>query len=320
MVRKGQSLLDNNSILLSHIFSYIHLYEGMKLIPFVSRAWNTIFDQFAGKQIPDYKHIVSKELLILHEIWSKSDSLTIEQFVKLLLDRIKSCKVVGTPICKKVSLRAWIAGLLCGISRMPSDTILDLSGADSIGVDIVPVRVLFLGDSKVGKTSLYLSMVTKQPSKKSVDYRRSLGNFHTREFNVRGRQYSVLLYDEHVRSNIEVVLLCFDISNAQSFVNVQERWAPKTMDLQRILVGLQTDKRKERTVSRRAAEEFAESMGSIYIEASAYDYTNVNQLYNFILFSQVYKEYTGNFIGKNAPDRMRYRESYFNDDDDVNEL
>jgi len=99
----------------------------------------------------------------------------------------------------------------------------------------IDFRVSILGDSGVGKTSLYdrLTYQAFEPDK----YRGSLNiEFGTHEFDYEGDLYSLQLFDTHGQERFDaitrlyyrsaVILLVFDLTNPSSFENLINKWLP----------------------------------------------------------------------------------------------
>lgn len=337
--------MDDRRVLLN-IYSYLSYYESLSFIPFVSKQWRNIFENYtlqwqsdnpatkpssSATTITTTNARIPHQVITLYEIWRYSccEGYSANHFLKLMDSRMGRNKLVVMP-CSNYSWKNWLSNfVLCGLSpEVNVDNDLEILGQhkrvlcseiSSGSTEIIQVRVQLIGDDKVGKSCLYRSMVKRQAV--NVNQNDSVGNlFNTREFHIRGDQYSILVVDGPTRSDIEIVLLCFDITNLSSFHSLQERWARKTMQLQRIVVGLKSDESKQsRQVSRKQAEQLALQLGTIYVEVSAKKYWNVSQLYSFILFSQVYKRNTGYMLGSCAEEIISCRQ-YLGNDDDLNEI
>lgn len=147
------------------------------------------------------------------------------------------------------------------------------------------LKVIVLGDSGVGKTSI-LNRFVKQEFSQS--YRATVGaDFLFKEFNVDGKAVSLQLWDtagqERFQSlgnafyrGTDCCLLVFDITNAESFENISswkneflERSGNEGTNFPIILIGNKCDMTAERKVSKENAKTWAENEKLIFDEVSA---------------------------------------------------
>ncbi|NXA43075.1 RB39B protein, partial [Eudromia elegans] len=152
------------------------------------------------------------------------------------------------------------------------------------------IRVIVLGDSTVGKSSLlrrYAHDVFLEAPSHTVGV-----DFYVRHVELRpGLRVKLQFWDtagqERFRSvtrsyyrSAAGALLLFDITNRASFESVR-RWHRDAADAVRpsrlvfLLVGHKSDLARERRVARAEAERLAAALGAPYMETSAKDASNV---------------------------------------------
>ena len=150
-----------------------------------------------------------------------------------------------------------------------------------------PLKVLFVGDPKVGKTCLIIRL-DFQRFPESIIPTQCDNSSTTVVF--RGREVTVGLWDVRcgeefapihpwVFPGAHAVLLCFDIANRASFEHVETRWMPEIREhlpgVPALLVGLKSDVRLAQPsspplVSTGEAEELAKRLGCVEcLECSA---------------------------------------------------
>ena len=85
---------------------------------------------------------------------------------------------------------------------------------------------------------------------------------------------------------VDGIIIAYDITNKQSFNNI-ERWMRDVKDFGsvnaiKIIIGTKSDLIKERKVSKEDLETLANELNMKYIETSAKDNKNINELFNII--------------------------------------
>lgn len=167
----------------------------------------------------------------------------------------------------------------------------DSSSAQSTA-DAGVIRLLLLGDSAVGKSSLLLRFCEGRFENNFVI---TIGvDFKTKMLNIDGKMHKIQVWDtagqERFRTitpayyrNAMGVLILFDVTNKKSFDNVDywvrnldEHGAP---GVQKILVGNKIDLVQKRKVPAADAQALADKYGMLYFETSAKDDTNVEQCF-----------------------------------------
>jgi len=163
------------------------------------------------------------------------------------------------------------------------------SGSDSKSYQF---KILFVGDSGCGKTSLLLRYVDDTFTDTFIS---TIGvDFKSKTINVDGAKVEMQIWDtagqERFRTitssyyrEAEGVILVFDLTNLESFNNVK-RWLTDVEkysadSAHKILVGNKSDLEATRKVKREDAEEFAGRCNLEYFETSAKKGVNVTTVF-----------------------------------------
>lgn len=155
-------------------------------------------------------------------------------------------------------------------------------------------KVLIIGDSNVGKSSLLLrfadnSFYGEYISTIGVDYR--IKTLKVQDQNDQGVQVKLQCWDTAGQDKFDNIvqsyyrgshgiMLVFDVTCRDSFTNVQ-KWLTKAeslagSDVVKLLIASKVDM-ENRVVTTAEAEEFAKKIGLKYIETSAKESQNVNE-------------------------------------------
>lgn len=162
------------------------------------------------------------------------------------------------------------------------------------------LKVILLGDSGVGKTSLMDRYVNK---KWSAQYKATIGaDFLTREVEVDGRLVTLQIWDtagqERFQSlgnsfyrGADCCILVFDITDAQSFEDM-ENWRNEFLvqagvslpdSYPFVVLGNKVDQEDRRAVPSRQAQNWCKDIGNIpYYETSAKSATNVDAAFHMV--------------------------------------
>ncbi|KAL1842702.1 hypothetical protein VTJ49DRAFT_4481 [Mycothermus thermophilus] len=180
----------------------------------------------------------------------------------------------------------------------------------------VLLKVIILGDSGVGKTSLMNQYVNK---KFSASYKATIGaDFLTREVLVDDRQVTMQLWDtagqERFQSlgvafyrGADCCVLVFDVNNAKSF-DALDSWrdefliqaSPRDPDnFPFVVLGNKIDvEESKRVISTKRAMTYCQSKGGIpYFETSAKEAINVEQAFEVIARNALLQEESEEFSG-----------------------
>lgn len=153
-------------------------------------------------------------------------------------------------------------------------------------------KVLLLGDTGVGKSSLILRYTEETFNSKLVN---SIGvDFKMKKKEIDGKIIKVQIWDtaghERFRSitysyyrGANAIIIVFDITNKKSFLSITE-WLKQIEkhakeNVFKFLVGNKSDLAEERKVTFEEAKEYADSHDLPYIETSAKEGININELF-----------------------------------------
>ncbi|KAF5953907.1 hypothetical protein HYC85_006763 [Camellia sinensis] len=170
---------------------------------------------------------------------------------------------------------------------------MDSSSEQNTSYDLA-LKILIIGDSGVGKTSLVLSFTSKYTEYSA----RTIGvDFKIKYLTVGGKRLKLTIWDtagqERFRTLItsyyraaQGILLVYDVTRKETFTNLSDVWT-KEIDLYstnknciKMLVGNKVDKESERAVSREEGIELAKQLGCLFYECSAKTKENVDQCFH----------------------------------------
>jgi len=165
--------------------------------------------------------------------------------------------------------------------------------ATSAGAKPPLYKIVMLGDSGVGKTSL-VARLTNPDRPMNHDISATMGiEFDTQMLDTEHGKVKAQIWDTAGQERFARVLLptyfrkakgvilVYDITNAKSFESLSERWMTQlndhasTDDLAKLLVGNKNDLEASREVSREKAEQFCREYGMEMLETSAKSGENV---------------------------------------------
>ena len=153
-------------------------------------------------------------------------------------------------------------------------------------------KVLLLGDTDVGKSSLILRYTEETFNSKLVN---SIGvDFKMKKKEIDGKIIKVQIWDtaghERFRSitysyyrGVNAIIIVFDITDKKSFLSITE-WLKQIEkhakeNVFKFLVGNKSDLAEERKVTFEEAKEYADKHDLPYIETSAKEGININELF-----------------------------------------
>jgi Ras-related protein Rab-8A len=156
----------------------------------------------------------------------------------------------------------------------------------------IHIKILMLGDSGVGKTSLLLRYAQDEFSPTFIS---TIGiDFKVRNIIVDDLRAKLQIWDtagqERFRAittsyfkGSHAVLLLYDVTDRDSFTNIH-KWARQIRDLgdlntNIVLVGNKADDPDKRNVSEREGTELAKSLGLTWFEVSAKHNRNVSEAF-----------------------------------------
>ncbi|XP_058207912.1 ras-related protein RABC2a [Rhododendron vialii] len=154
-------------------------------------------------------------------------------------------------------------------------------------------KILLIGDSGVGKSSLLVSFI----SNSLEDLAPTIGvDFKIKLLTVGGKRLKLTIWDtagqEKFRTltssyyrGAQGIILVYDVMRRETFTNLSDVWA-KELDLHstnqdcvKMLVGNKVDLESERVVSREEGIELAKEHGCLFLECSAKTRENVGQCF-----------------------------------------
>ena len=156
------------------------------------------------------------------------------------------------------------------------------------------LKILILGDSFVGKTSLLLKFIDGEFSESHIA---TIGvEFKEKIVNVMNHDIKLQIWDtsgqERFRSitqnfyrNADGIMLVFDITNRTTYSHIRD-WLNEIQSIDKnikiILIGNKIDRENERKIDKKTVEEFAQNKNLPYYETSAKTGHNVNEIYKGI--------------------------------------
>ncbi|KAK9079348.1 hypothetical protein SSX86_001019 [Deinandra increscens subsp. villosa] len=154
-------------------------------------------------------------------------------------------------------------------------------------------KILLIGDSGVGKSSLLVSFISSTVD----DLAPTIGvDFKIKLFTVGGKRIKFTIWDtagqERFRTltssyyrGAQGIVLVYDVTRRETFTNLSEIWAKEVdlystnQDCVKMLVGNKVDKESERFVSREEGAALAKELGCLFLECSATTQDNVHQCF-----------------------------------------
>ncbi|XP_010461429.1 PREDICTED: ras-related protein RABC1 isoform X1 [Camelina sativa] len=154
-------------------------------------------------------------------------------------------------------------------------------------------KVLLIGDSGVGKSSLLLSFT----SNTFDDLSPTIGvDFKVKYLTVGEKKLKLAIWDtagqERFRTltssyyrGAQGIIMVYDVTRRDTFTNLSDIWAKEidlystNQDCIKMLVGNKVDKESERAVSKKEGIDFAREYGCLFLECSAKTRVNVEQCF-----------------------------------------
>ncbi|KAG9134598.1 hypothetical protein Leryth_000920 [Lithospermum erythrorhizon] len=151
-------------------------------------------------------------------------------------------------------------------------------------------KILLIGDSGVGKSSLLVSFISSSVE----DLSPTIGvDFKIKLFTVGGKRLKLTIWDtERFRTlttsyyrGAQGIILVYDVTRRDTFTNLSDIWAKEVelystnQDCVKILVGNKVDRESDRVVSREEGIALAKELGALFLECSARTRENVEQCF-----------------------------------------
>lgn len=161
--------------------------------------------------------------------------------------------------------------------------------------EVIRRKLVFIGDSNVGKTRLLLCIRTGEYHLQFIP---TYSETHEIDIRFEGKVLLFTLWDtwpyeeyERIRplsyQGTDVCVLCFAVDDPKSLQNVRDKWIPEFLHFRTkleapfLLVGCKADLRRTMTggVSAEQAELVQKSIGAVnYVECSAKDGSGIDEL------------------------------------------
>ncbi|XP_028777144.1 ras-related protein RABC2a isoform X2 [Neltuma alba] len=166
------------------------------------------------------------------------------------------------------------------------------SSGQSSGHDL-SFKILLIGDSGVGKSSLLVSFISGSVE----DLSPTIGvDFKIKVFTVGGKRLKLTIWDtagqEKFRTltssyyrGAQGIILVYDVTRRDTFTNLSEVWSKEVelystnQDCMKMLVGNKVDRDSERAVSKEEGLALAKELGSLFLECSAKTREKVDQCF-----------------------------------------
>ncbi|PPR06298.1 hypothetical protein CVT26_005130 [Gymnopilus dilepis] len=169
---------------------------------------------------------------------------------------------------------------------------------DGASTQPINVKLLLIGNSSVGKSSLLLRFSDEQWLPEDEASATIGVDFRVHKMEINGERVKLSIWDtagqERFRTitssyyrGAQGVILVYDVANRESF-EALPRWYSEletyvSSSVVKILVGNKVDKEFSRQVSRAEAENFAARMNSLFIETSAKTAVGVKETFQEVV-------------------------------------
>ena len=173
------------------------------------------------------------------------------------------------------------------------------------------LKFILVGESQVGKTSLINQYVNNEFD---GDYLMTIGNDKmTKDIKINEEQLKLEIWDsighESLRSankifmkNTDIALIVYDITNRQSFLNLNEFYEEliNINKRDKMIIGIAANKSdlyENAKVNKEEGEEYAKKINALYFESTATDHENVVNIFEELI--KVYIENNKEVIEQN---------------------
>ena len=165
------------------------------------------------------------------------------------------------------------------------------------------LKVTLIGESKVGKTSLINQYVNNEFD---GDYLMTIGNDKmTKDIKINEEQLKLEIWDsighESLRSankifmkNTDIALIVYDITNRQSFVNLNEFYEEliNINKRDKMIIGIAANKSdlyENTEVNKEEGEEYAKNINALFFESTAMEHENVVNIFEELIKAYIDK-------------------------------
>ena len=159
----------------------------------------------------------------------------------------------------------------------------------------IVLKLLLLGDSSVGKTSILLKYISNKFDDSSistvgVDYMDKIIDYNKFKIKLQiwdtSGEEKFRTITKNFYRNADGLLVVFDLTKKESYDHIRS-WINEAKEnndkLKTLLIGNKLDLKDERIVAIDVAKQFAEKNNLKYIETSAKDGTNINESFQAII-------------------------------------
>ena len=159
----------------------------------------------------------------------------------------------------------------------------------------IVLKLLLLGDSSVGKTSILLKYISNKFDESSistvgVDYMDKIIDYNKFKIKLQiwdtSGEEKFRTITKNFYRNADGLLVVFDLTKKESYDHIKS-WLDEAKEnndkLKTLLIGNKLDLKDERIVAIDVAKQFAEKNNLKYIETSAKDGTNINESFQAII-------------------------------------
>ena len=161
--------------------------------------------------------------------------------------------------------------------------------------NIRPFKILIIGDSNVGKTSILLQYTSNFFQETHIA---TIGvEFKLKEITLDNIEYKLNIWDTAGQERFKAItksffkaadgiIFVYDITKKTSFTNIKNWFQDaesKTNDFKSIIVGNKIDLNDERTVTPEEGQNFANKKNCPFFESSAKDKINIDEIFLTLL-------------------------------------
>ncbi|XP_051130173.1 ras-related protein RABC2a-like [Andrographis paniculata] len=154
-------------------------------------------------------------------------------------------------------------------------------------------KILLVGDSAVGKSSLLVSFISNLVE----DLSPTIGvDFKIKFLTAAGKRLKLTIWDTAGQERFRTltssyyrgahgIILVYDVTRRETFDNLSEVWAKElelystNQDRIKMIVGNKSDRESERAVTREEGIALAKELGCLFVECSAKTRENVEQCF-----------------------------------------
>lgn len=193
-----------------------------------------------------------------------------------------------------VKTRIFSIDLFGRYNRICGNQYISTMGSPSNNSYDYSFKILLIGDSAVGKSSLLVSFISNHVDE---DPSPTIGvDFKIRHLHVSGKRLKLTIWDtagqERFRTltssyyrSAQGIMLVYDVTKRETFTNLSDVWAKEVelystnQDCVKILVGNKVDRESERSVTREEGIALAQKNGCLFLECSAKTRENVEKCF-----------------------------------------